>query len=126
MAIDRDLATVYVVDDDGAVRSSFETLMRSVGLRVETFAGAADYLDVAISHPACLVLDVRMPEMDGTELQRIVSGTAHELPVIFITGEENEELRQRTFAAGAAGFFYKPFDDEALMAAILRAIEQDS
>jgi FixJ family two-component response regulator len=120
------VATVYVIDDDEAVRSSFETLMRAVGLKVETFARAADYLDATLSHPACLILDVRMPEMDGPELQKKVGGTHRELPVIFITGEENEELRLRTLAAGAVDFFYKPFDDETLLAAVFRAIEQDS
>lgn len=125
MGIER-VATVYVVDDDQAVRSSFETLMRAVGLSVETFARAADYLDATVSHPACLILDVRMPEMDGTELQKKVGGTDRDLPVIFITGEENEELRLRTLAAGAVGFFYKPFDDEKLLEAVYRAIGRDS
>jgi FixJ family two-component response regulator len=126
MGTDRSLATVYVVDDDHAVRSSFQTLMRAVGLKVETFARAADYLKATISHPGCLVLDVRMPEMDGVELRMRIGGTDRELPVIFITGEENEELRLRMLEAGAMAFLYKPFDDDTLLEAVLQAIERDS
>ena len=63
--VDRKTATVYVVDDDVAVRHSLERLMRSVGLRVETFESAAEFLAASLTHPACLVLDLRMPEIDG-------------------------------------------------------------
>lgn len=113
---------VYVVDDEAAVRDSLETLMRSVGLGVETFASAAEYLAVRVKHPACLVLDVRMPEMDGCELQKRIAGTDSDIPVVVITGDANEETRRSALEAGAVAFFHKPFDDEALLDAIYRAL----
>jgi len=123
---EKETATVYVVDDDVAVRRSFETLMRAVGLKVRTFPSAAEYLAAHVERPACLVLDIRMPGIDGFELQKRIAGTERDLPVIVITGEEEEEVRLRSLEAGAIAFFYKPFDDAALMEAIYRAIEVDS
>jgi FixJ family two-component response regulator len=118
--------TVYVVDDDVAVRRSFETLMRAVGLKVRTFPSAAEYLAADVERPACLVLDIRMPGIDGFELQKRIAGTERDLPVIVITAEEDEAVRLRALEAGAIAFFYKPFDDSALMDAIYRAVEPDS
>ncbi len=115
-------ATVYVVDDEPAVRHSLEALLRSVGLGVQTFASAREFLTAPISRPACLLLDVRMPEMDGFRLQKRIVGTDHDLPILIITGDGNEETRRRALEAGAVAFFHKPFGDEELLDAIHAAL----
>jgi len=115
---EKETGTAYVVDDDVAVRRSLETLMRAVGLKVRTFPSAAEYLAADVQRPACLVLDIRMPGIDGFELQKRIAGSERQLPAIVITGEEDEEVRLRALEAGAIAFFYKPFDDAALMEAI--------
>ena len=115
-------ATVYVVDDEPAVRHSLEALLRAVGLGVQTFASASEFLAGPISRPACLLLDVRMPGMDGLALQKRIAGADHDLPVIIITGDGTEETRRRCLDAGAVAFFHKPFDDEELLDAIYEAL----
>lgn len=123
---ERKAATVYVVDDDPVMRTALERLMRSVGLRAETFPAAAEFLAAPLTRPACLILDIRLPEMDGLELQRRIAGTDRDLPVVVITGEGDEEAHRRALAAGAVSFFHKPVDDEALLDAVYRAIDDDS
>ena len=115
-------ATVYVVDDEPAVRHSLEALLRAVGLGVQTFASASEFLAAPVTRPACLLLDVRMPGMDGFQLQKRIAGTDHDLPIIIITGDGNAETRRRSLEAGAVSFFDKPFDDEELLDAIYGAI----
>lgn len=115
--------TVYVVDDEPAVRDSLEVLLRAVRLTTRTFASARDFLAASISRPACLLLDIRMPELDGFQLQKRIAGTEHDIPIIVITGEGDEETRRRCLDFGAISFFHKPFDDEALLQAIHRALE---
>ncbi len=122
MAWTQERATVYVVDDEPAIRDSLEVLLRSVRLDVKTFASASEFLAAPVTRPACLLLDVRMPGMDGFQLQKRIAGTDHDLPIIIITGEGNDETRRRSMEAGAASFFHKPFDDEELLAAIYAAI----
>jgi two-component system response regulator FixJ len=116
------VATVYVVDDEPAVRHSLEALLRSVGLCVQTFASAREFLAAPVKRRACLLLDIRMPDMDGFQLQKLLAGTDHDLPTIIITGDANEETRRRFLEAGAVSFFHKPFDDEELLQAIYSAI----
>jgi len=118
----KETATVYVVDDEPAVRDSLKALLRAVGLGVHTFASASEFLAALVTRPACLLLDVRMPDMDGFQLQKRIAGTDHDLPIIIITGDGNEETRRRSLEAGAASFFHKPFDDEELLEAIYGAI----
>jgi FixJ family two-component response regulator len=115
-------ATVYVVDDEPAVRHSLEALLRAVGLGAQTFAGANEFLSAPLTRPACLLLDVRMPGTDGLALQKRIAGGDHDLPVIVITGDGNEETRRRALDAGAVAFFRKPFDDEELLDAIYEAL----
>ncbi|MGH9323183.1 MAG: response regulator transcription factor [Vicinamibacteria bacterium] len=115
-------ATVYVVDDEPAIRHSLEVLLRAVHLHVQTFASASEFLAAPITCPACLLLDIRMPEIDGFALYKRIAGTDHDLPVIVITGDGDEEIRRRSLEAGAVSFFRKPFDDEELLQAIYRAI----
>ncbi len=118
--------TVYVVDDEPAIRDSLEVLLRSVRLDVKTFASASEFLAAPVTRPSCLLLDVRMPGIDGFQLQKRIAGTDHDLPIIILTGDGNEETRRRSLDAGAVSFFHKPFDDEELLAAIYGAITSGS
>ena len=116
-------ATIYLVDDDESVRRSLARLLRLSGYEVETLAGAEAFLDLpAPAGPACLVLDMRMPGMNGLELHRRITGTAREVPVVFITGHGDETLRQQAIAGGAVDVLFKPVDGEVLLRAIERAL----
>ncbi|MGH7972270.1 MAG: response regulator transcription factor [Limisphaerales bacterium] len=117
---------VFVVDDDAAVREALDSLIRSVGLRVETFSSARAFLQYQRPElPSCLVLDVRLPDLNGLELQRKLTARNSSLPIIFITGHGDIPMSVRAMKAGAAEFFTKPFDDRALLRAIRAAIERD-
>ena len=118
--------TVFVVDDDVAVRKSLKRLIESVGYKVETFASAREYLkqDPCVG-PACLVLDIRMPEMSGLDLQDELSSAGLSIPIIFITGHGTIPMGVKAIKAGAVDFIEKPFDDQMLLDAINEAIEKD-
>jgi FixJ family two-component response regulator len=118
--------TVFIVDDDGAVRDSLSLLMRSAGLSSEAFSGAREFLaDVAVDRPGCLILDVRMPEIDGLELQRQLAARGSRLPIIMLTGHGDVPLAVEALRAGAIDFLTKPFDSQALLARIHEAIALD-
>ncbi len=117
---------VFVVDDDAAMRRSLGNLLRSVGLRVEAFASAQEFLlakrpDV----PGCLVLDVRMPGPSGLDLQKRMAETDVEIPIIFITGHGDIPMTVQAMKAGAVAFLTKPFRDQDLLDAIHQALERD-
>ncbi|HUL78063.1 MAG TPA: response regulator [Vicinamibacteria bacterium] len=115
--------TVLVVDDDASVRKALRRLLRAAGYEVEVFADAASYLaHREPSPPACVVLDIRMPGTSGFDLQRAISGTGHGLPVVFITGHGGEDVRAQAFEAGAVDVLFKPIDEQALVAAIEKAL----
>lgn len=118
--------TVFVVDDDVSVRKSVARLIESVGLKVETFASAREYLKQdPCEGPACLVLDVRMPEMSGLDLQDELTSAGLSMPIIFITGHGNVPMSVKAVKAGAVDFIEKPFDDQTLLDAINEAIKRD-
>jgi FixJ family two-component response regulator len=118
---------VFVVDDDLSVREALSSLIRSAGLRVETFASAKEFLDQhEIDAPACLVLDVRLPDYTGLALQNALSEAANDIPIIFITGHGDIPTSVRAIKAGATEFLTKPFRDEELLAAIHQALEKDA
>jgi FixJ family two-component response regulator len=117
--------TVYVVDDEPAIRDSLQVLLKAVRLNSRAFASANEFLAASISRPACLLLDIRMPELDGFQLQKRIAGTDHDIPIIIITGDGDEETRRRCLDAGAVSFFHKPFDDEALLQAIQKALDRN-
>jgi FixJ family two-component response regulator len=118
--------TVYVVDDDSAVRNALDSLIRSVGLKVRTFASADDFFRAKISSvPGCIVLDVRMPGMSGVDLQKELLGLENEMPIIFITGHGDIPMAVRVMKAGAVEFLGKPFRDQDLLDAIQQAIARD-
>ncbi|MBS1796480.1 MAG: response regulator transcription factor [Acidobacteria bacterium] len=116
---------VFVVDDDKSVRKSLERLIRSAGLRVETFASARQFLAGSVSDlPGCLVLDVKLPGLSGLELQAQMSQSEIDIPIIFITGHGDIPMSVRAIKAGAVEFLTKPFRDQDLLDAIEQAIER--
>lgn len=118
--------TVFVVDDDAAVRQSLVLLIRSMALPVAAFESAQDFLARGDpGHPGCLVLDIRMPGMSGLELQDELARCAFSLPIIFITGHGDVAMAVRAMKNGAVDFIEKPFSDQVLLERINRALEED-
>lgn len=114
---------VYVVDDDASVRESLSSLMRSAGMAVEVFASPFDFLaKEKLGDLSCLVLDVRMPGLDGLALQQRMTTLGVEIPIIFITGHGDVPVAVRAMKAGAIDFLNKPFDDTDLLNAIAVAL----
>ena len=119
-------AVVFVVDDDKLIRDSLEHLIKSVGLKVETFSSAQAFLDTDLpNNPGCLVLDIRMPGMSGLDLQDELEKRDFSTPIIFITGHGTVPMSVRAMKAGAVDFLQKPFEDQELLDTIHHAIEQN-
>ena len=115
---------ISVVDDDDSLRNSLNNLIRSVGFGVQGFSSAEAFLKSNQLHDtACLILDVRMPGMNGLELQRHLVATNYGIPIIFITSHADDNARTRALEAGAVDFLYKPFREEALLNAIHEALK---
>jgi FixJ family two-component response regulator len=115
---------IAIVDDDDSLRNSLNNLIRSVGFRAEGFSSAEAFLNANQLHDtACLILDVRMPGMNGLDLQRQLVATNCRIPIIFITSHGDGDARERALAAGAVDFLYKPFREEALLKAIDSALK---
>jgi FixJ family two-component response regulator len=114
---------VYLVDDDAAVRKGLARLIASAGYRVATFDSARAFLERggAGADPACLVLDVQMPDLNGLDLQRELSGADSIMPIVFVTGHGDIPMSVRAMKAGAADFLIKPVDETELLGAIERA-----
>ena len=118
--------TVFVVDDDDAVRTSIRLLLRSVGLPVETFSSAQEFLDnVDGDRLGCLVLDIRMPNMSGLELQQRLNELHHIIPIVFITGHGDLPMAVEAMQHGADDFIQKPFRDQDLIDRINQGLEKD-
>ncbi len=119
--------TVYVVDDDEAVRSSLKLLLKSAGVASEAFGSAQEFLaGYEASQPGCLVLDVRMPGMSGLELQHELNVRGAALPVIFITGHGDIPMAVEAMQHGAFDFLQKPFRDSDLLDRVSRALARDA
>jgi FixJ family two-component response regulator len=119
-------AIVLVVDDDLSVREGLGSLIRSAGLRAETFASAQEFLArPRIDAPSCLVLDVRLPGLSGLDLQKRMAEINLEIPIVFITGHGDVPMSVRAMKAGALEFLTKPFADQDLLDAIQQAIKRD-
>jgi FixJ family two-component response regulator len=117
---------VFVIDDDRMIREGLQSLIRSVGLRVETFASAQDFLIAKRQDaPACLVLDVRMPGLSGLDLQLKLSDANVQIPIIFITGHGDIPMSVRAMKEGAHEFLTKPVRGQDLLDAIQKAIASD-
>ncbi|MGH7067983.1 MAG: response regulator FixJ [Acetobacteraceae bacterium] len=117
-------ATVHVVDDDAAVRDSLRVLLEAAGFTVRTHASAGALLAAEPEPLGCVLTDVRMPEIDGLELQRLLNASGIGLPVIVMTGHGGVPVAVSAMKEGAVDFLEKPFDDEQLLRAIRRAVEQ--
>ena len=119
-------STVFVVDDDRPLREALRGLLRSVGLRAEVFASAADFLKLKLpDSPACLVLDVRLPGVSGLDFQAELTKADIRIPIIFITGHGDIPMTVRAMKAGAVEFLTKPFRDQDLLDAVQIALERD-
>jgi FixJ family two-component response regulator len=117
---------VFIVDDDASLRESLKNLIRSVGLRVEPFASAQEFLrSKRPDMPGCLVLDVRLPGLSGLDLQKRMADSDIDMPVIFITGHGDIPMTVQAMKAGAVEFLSKPFRDQDLLDAIQQALERD-
>jgi FixJ family two-component response regulator len=117
---------VYVLDDDLAVRQALSSVIRSTGLRVETFASTEEFLrHQRADAPSCLVLDVQLPDGSGLDLPSALDGRGDSIPIIFITGHGTIPMTVRAMKAGALEFLTKPFREEDLLAAINDALERD-
>jgi FixJ family two-component response regulator len=114
------------VDDDSSMRDALRNLFRSVGLNVETFGVAQEFLSTQRSKgPGCLVLDVRLPDVSGLDLQRQLADANIQIPIIFITAHGDIQMSVRAMKAGAVEFLTKPFRDQDLLDAVQQAVDRD-
>ena len=118
--------TVFIVDDDDAVRNAVQTLIESMGIQTRAFNNVQAFLDsYNPEQPGCLVLDVRLPQISGLELQEYLQREGIKTPIIFVSGHSTVSMAVRTLKAGAIDFLEKPFDDQTLLDSIQRALESD-
>lgn len=121
-----DDAIVFIVDDDEAVRQSTAWLIESIGLKVNTFVSADDFLENYNNESGCIVMDVRMPGMSGLEAQEEMKNRGIALPLIFITGHGDVPMAVRALKRGAFDFIEKPFNDQLLLDAVQRGLKLNS
>jgi RNA polymerase sigma factor (sigma-70 family) len=118
---------IYVLDDDAAVRTSLERLVRSVGLEARSFPSAAEFLrQNREDRPSCLVMDVRMPGLSGLDLQETLTASGWTAPIIFISGHGTVPISVRAMKAGAVNFLQKPFEDQEILDSIHQAVERET
>jgi FixJ family two-component response regulator len=118
--------TVFIIDDDRGMRQAIQDLVESVGLHAEAFATGRDFLrKQRTSDPSCLVLDVRLPQLSGLDLQRQLADTGVQIPIIFITAHGDIPMSVRALKSGAVEFLTKPFRDQDLLDAIQQALQRD-
>ena len=119
------MSLISIVDDDVALRNSLDDLIRSNGFRTQGFASAEEFMGSNQARDtACLILDVRMPGMNGLDLQRQIVATNWRIPIIFVTAHANDDARARALKGGAVAFLYKPFREEELLDAIGAALKR--
>jgi FixJ family two-component response regulator len=120
------VAMVFIIDDDAGVRASIQGLLKSVGLRSEIFGTAQEFLlSTRPDAPSCLVLDVRLPGVNGLDFQRQLADAGIRIPIVFITGHGDIPMTVKAMKSGAVEFLTKPFRDQDLLDAINLAIERD-
>ena len=118
--------TVFVIDDDAAVRAAIQGLLKSVGLRSESFGRAQEFLrSKRPDGPSCLVLDVRLPGVNGLDFQHELADAGVQIPIIFITGHGDIPMTVKAMKSGAVEFLTKPFQDQDLLDAIHQALDRD-
>jgi FixJ family two-component response regulator len=121
-----DRAVVHVVDDDASLRAAMESLFDSVGLATRTYETARDFLNASVAdEPGCLVIDIRLPDMNGLEFQAQLSQMGVRLPVVMMTGYGDIPMSVRAMKRGAVDFLPKPFRDQDMLDAVMAAIERD-
>jgi len=124
--VTEDQPTVFVIDDDASVRDAIKGVLKSVGLRAETFASTQDFLRKwQPDRPSCLVLDVRLPGLSGLDFQQELTRANIGIPIIFLTGYGDVPMTVRAMKAGAVEFLTKPFRDQDLLDAIQEALDRD-
>jgi FixJ family two-component response regulator len=117
--------TVFVVDDDASLRGALARLLHSAGYQTEIFASAEGFLAQSrFDAPGCILLDLRMPGLNGLELQQALAAADPQLPIVFITGHGDVPMSVRAMTAGAEDFLPKPFDDEELLKAVAQALNK--
>ena len=122
----REPATVYIIDDDAAVRQALGRLLRAAGLRAVPLSAVEDLLDCPdAATSACVIADIRMPGVSGLNLPSLLKDRGWDMQVIFLTAQDTDLTRAEAKQAGAAGFFRKPVDDQALIDAIHWALRDD-
>ena len=116
-------ATIFIVDDDESVRRAVKRLIKVAGFKAKTFGSAREFIDSGHYQSAgILVLDVRIPGMNGLELQKYLTDSASDMPIIFITAHEDIQARRKALEAGAIDFIKKPFEDQTLLDGIQMAL----
>ena len=119
-------ATVHVVDDNASMRGALEGLFDSVGLETQTYAAAREFLATSISdRPGCIVIDIRLPDMNGLDVQVQLTEMGVRLPVVMMTGHGDIPMSVRAMKRGALDFLPKPFHDQDMLDAVMSAIERD-
>ncbi len=119
-------STVFVIDDDSLVRAAIQGMLKSVGLRSETFGTPQEFLrSKRPDEPSCLILDVRLPGVNGLEFQRELADAGIRIPIIFITGHGDIQMSVKAMKSGAVEFLTKPFRDQDLLDAIHQALDRD-
>jgi FixJ family two-component response regulator len=115
--------TLAIIDDDESVRNALRRLIQSAGWKALTFASAEEFLQApAQPAPCCLILDVHLPGLSGLDLKKHLDAAGRLLPVVFITAYANEQMRAQALQAGAIAFLSKPFEEQALLDALARAV----
>jgi FixJ family two-component response regulator len=116
---------IVIVDDNDLFRTSLEDLVQSIGYAAVAFASAPEYLASGLVHETtCLITDLEMPEMSGSDLQDLLIAIGIDVPTIFVTASQDESIQARVLSAGAIGFLSKPFDSKRLIACISGALER--
>ncbi len=127
MTRSREAARISIIDDDESMREAASNLLRSAGFEARTFASAEELLAAgSLNETACLVLDFRLPGMDGLELQRKLIAEGLPIPVVVITAYDDGRLRRRAMEAGAVEFLQKPFAASALLASVRKALQESA
>lgn len=118
---------ISIIDDDPSVREATQSLIRSLGYDAQAFASAEEYLQSdRVNDSSCLITDLHMPGMSGTDLQDRLIAEGYQIPIIFVTAYYEDRVRDRVMDAGAFGFLRKPFNDESLIACLDRALNSSS
>jgi FixJ family two-component response regulator len=118
---------ISIIDDDPSVREATQSLIRSLGYDAQVFASAEEYLQSDhLNDSSCLITDLHMPGMSGTDLQDRLIADGHQIPIIFVTAYYEDRIRDRVMDAGAFGFLRKPFNDESLIACLDKALNAGS